>query len=111
MGQDAVVSFFVFRFVPHRPDLPASMTEAEAATMAEHVAYWQALADRGIAVVFGPVADPAGAWGVAIVEVASEAEAFAIRADDPVVHADLGPVEIHPMPVAITRPATSPRTV
>ncbi|HEV7649642.1 MAG TPA: YciI family protein [Actinophytocola sp.] len=97
--------FFVFRFVPYKPDLPTSMTAAEAATMAEHGAYWQALADRGTAVVFGPVADPAGAWGVAIVEVATEAAAQAIRAADPVVRADLGPVEIHPMPVAITRQA------
>jgi uncharacterized protein len=101
------VSFFVFRFVPHKPDLPTSMTEAEAATMAEHAAYWQALADRGTAVVFGPVADPAHAWGVAVVEVATEADAHAIRAADPVVLADLGPVEILPMPVAITRQATA----
>ena len=53
--------------------------------------------------MFGPVADPARAWGVGIVEVATEGEAHAIRAADPVVLADLGLVEILPMPVAITR--------
>jgi uncharacterized protein len=95
--------FFFFEFVPHKPDLPTTMTEHERAVMGEHVAYWQALADKGTAVAFGPVADPARARGVAIIEVDTEAEALAIRADDPVVRADLGPVEIYPMPAAITR--------
>jgi hypothetical protein len=43
--------------------------------MAEHVAYWTRQRDRGFAVGFGPVADPAGSWGVAIVEAGSEQQA------------------------------------
>jgi uncharacterized protein len=85
------------------------MTEAEAAVMREHVAYWQALADKGIAVAFGPVADPAGFWGVAIVEAETEDEAQAIRAADPVVLSDLGPVDVYSMPSAITRRAQPDR--
>jgi uncharacterized protein YciI len=98
-----VSHFFLYKFVPHRTDFRATMTESETATMREHVAYWQALAEEGIAVVFGPVDDPAGGWGVAVVEVGTEEEARTIRAGDPVVIADLGPVELYPMPVAIGR--------
>ncbi|HEY3261424.1 MAG TPA: YciI family protein [Pseudonocardiaceae bacterium] len=97
------MSYFVYKFVPRRPGFPATMTEAEAATMGEHVAYWQELADKGTAVVFGPVADPAGSWGVAVVEADTSDEVEAIRATDPVVLADLGPVDVYPMPTAIVR--------
>jgi uncharacterized protein YciI len=96
------MSHFLYKFVP-RPDFPTTMTEAEAAVMREHVAYWQTLADKGTAVAFGPVADPAGSWGVAIVEAETAEEVHAIRAADPVVTSGLGPVDIHPMPQAITR--------
>jgi uncharacterized protein YciI len=96
------MSHFLYKFVP-RPDFPTTVTEAEAAVMREHVAYWQALADKGTAVAFGPVADPAGSWGVAIVEAETADEVHTIRAADPVVTYGLGPVDIYPMPNAITR--------
>ena len=96
------MSHFLYRFVP-RPDFPTTMTEAEAAVMREHVAYWQTLADKGTAVAFGPVADPTGSWGVAIVEAETADEVDTIRAADPVVTSALGPVDIYPMPNAITR--------
>lgn len=97
-------SCFAYRFVSHKPDLPVSMTEHEAAVMTEHVAYWRDLLDKGTAVAFGPVLDPAGAWGIAVVEVESEDEVRAIRAGDPVIREDLGTIDVHPMPGAITRP-------
>ncbi|SDS06383.1 YciI family protein [Actinopolymorpha singaporensis] len=96
------MSYFLYRFVP-RPDFPSTMTEAEVAVMREHVAYWQALADKGTAVAFGPVADPAGFWGVAVVEAETPEQVQAIRSADPAVVAGLGPVDVYPMPDAITR--------
>lgn len=96
------MSFFLYKFVP-RPDFRETMTDAEKAVMYEHVAYWQALADKRTAVVFGPVDDPNGGWGVAVIEVESEEEANAIRAADPVVVHNLGPIDIYPMVTAITR--------
>jgi uncharacterized protein len=102
LAEEAAMSHFLYKFVP-RPDFRTTMTEAELAIMREHVAYWQTLADKGIAVAFGPVADPAGDWGVAIVEADSEEEVQAIRAADPVVTSSLGPVDVYPMPSAITR--------
>lgn len=96
------MGFFLYRFVP-RPDFRETMTAAEKAVMHEHVAYWQALADKRTAVVFGPVDDPSGGWGVAIVEADGEEAADAIRAADPVVVNGLGPVDVYPMITAITR--------
>jgi hypothetical protein len=40
------------------------VSEAEAGIMVQHAHYRQGLMDRGTAVVFGPVADPAGVWGL-----------------------------------------------
>jgi uncharacterized protein YciI len=105
------VSCYAYKFVSYKPDLPVSMTEHEAAVMGEHVAYWQGLLDKGIAVAFGPVLDPAGAWGIAVVEADSEADVLAIRAGDPVIREDLGTIDVYPMPGAITRPAISPGTM
>jgi uncharacterized protein YciI len=83
------------------------MTADEAATMREHVAYWSDLLDRGIAVVFGPVDDPAGGWGLAVAEVTDAEHADRVRRDDPVVRAGLGTIELHPMRAAFARPLPS----
>jgi uncharacterized protein YciI len=96
------MSFFLYRFSP-RPDFMTTMSGTEAGIMREHVAYWKTLADKGTAVVFGPVADPAGGWGVAVVEADTMDEVQAIRAVDPVIVNNLGPVDVYPMIDAITR--------
>jgi uncharacterized protein YciI len=97
------MSFFLYRFVPTRPDFLTSMTDYERGVMAEHIEYWRKFAETGTAVVFGPVADPAGGWGVAVVESDSEEEVMALRTTDPVVVAELGPVDVFPMPNAVSR--------
>jgi uncharacterized protein YciI len=97
------MSFYLFKFVPHRPDFVATMTGDERAIMYEHIAYMRQFTDSGTVLMFGRVADPAGGWGVAIVETDDETEPAAIRAGDPVVLADLGPVDIYPIPNAISR--------
>jgi uncharacterized protein len=104
------VSYFVYKLIPPRPTFGAGdMTEAEAAIMGDHAAYWsQQLAD-GIAVVFGPVTDPAGNWGLAVVEADTEADARALRDADPAITSGLATVEIFPMPVAVVR-ETAPGT-
>lgn len=59
---------FVVRLIPPRPTFAADMTEEERAIMAAHGAYWRGLMNRGIALLFGPVLDPAGVWGLGILE-------------------------------------------
>jgi uncharacterized protein len=95
---------FAFKLISPRPTFAHDMTEAERKVMVEHVAYWTGLMERGIAVVFGPVLDPKGAWGLAVVETSTEAEAKAIVPNDPVFKARLGTIEVHPMsPRSIVR--------
>jgi uncharacterized protein YciI len=66
------------------------MTELEARVMREHVAYWTDLANRGIAVAFGPVADPNGGWGIGILEVESESDLLILNENDPAIKSGIG---------------------
>ena len=88
---------FLLRAVPPRRTFAEDMTEAEREVMQEHVIYWTGLADRGTAIVFGPVLDPKGTWGVAIVQVEDEAELRAILTNDPAAKAGVLTNEIYPM--------------
>lgn len=98
-GAHADKRHYLCRLIPPRPSFAADMSEAERRVMQEHVAYWTRLADRGVALVFGPVADPAGVWGVAILAVADEAELARLRAEDPAIRAGAGfRYESFPMP-------------
>jgi uncharacterized protein YciI len=93
---------FVYRLIPPRPTFgPGAMTEEETATMQEHVGYWSGLGEKGIAVVFGPVLDPNGNWGLGVLEAATIDDAEAIRDEDPAVRSGLCTAEILPMAVAV----------
>lgn len=80
----------LLRLNPPRPTFPADATGAELRAMAAHAAWWQGRADAGQAVAAGPVLDPAGAWGLAIVEAEDAAAALRLVEDDPVITAGLG---------------------
>ncbi len=95
------MSYFLYRLIAPRPTFNNDMSPDEAAIMGQHVAYWQHLADRGTAVVFGPVADPAGPWGLAIVQADSEEEVQTLRLDDPARQLDGARFEVYAMPGAI----------
>lgn len=75
------------------------MTAEERATMNEHVAYWTEKAQAGIAIVFGPVMDPAGVFGMGVYEVAEESEMHDMQAHDPAN--GLLKYECFPMPRAV----------
>ncbi len=76
---------FLCRLTPPRPTILADMTVEERALMAAHSQYWRAYVEVGRVAAMGPVADPAGAWGVAIIEADSLEEVEALQARDPVV--------------------------
>ncbi len=98
------MSYFLYKLVPPRPTFgPGDMTEAEAAIMGDHAAYWTEQLDNGVAVVFGPVVDPAGNWGLAVVETETEADARALGDADPAITTGLATLEVHPIPFAIAR--------
>jgi uncharacterized protein YndB with AHSA1/START domain len=96
--------YFMCRLVPPRPTFAADMNAEEAAVMRAHAAYWTTLLEDGTAVVFGPVADPQGAWGLGVVRAASEEKLHALRDGDPAIQSKRGfRYEILPMIQAVTR--------
>jgi len=98
------MAHFFYKLIAPRPTFAVDMTDAEKVLMGTHAVYWKGLLDRGIAVIFGPVADPKGAFGMAVVDVEDEAAARALILDDPVILANQNfGFEIHPMPSAIYR--------
>jgi uncharacterized protein YciI len=79
------------------------MTPEEAELMGQHTAYWRDLTRTGTAVAFGPVLDPAGVYGLAVVRADDDAAARAIADADPVIRADAGfAFEIAPMMALVT---------
>jgi uncharacterized protein len=96
---------FLYRLIPPRPTFPADATDAENEIMQEHFGYWTGLIAGRKVVAYGPVMDPRGTYGVAILEVADEAAARTIADGDPAIHADAGfGFELHPMANAVVRP-------
>ncbi|NEK56527.1 hypothetical protein GCU56_01385 [Geodermatophilus sabuli] len=96
---------YLYRLLPPRPEFPSDMTPEEAAVMQEHGDYWDGLLDRGVAVVFGPVAEPTGTWGLGVLEVDHADEVDRIRAGDPAVRSGVATAEVHPMISAYLRPS------
>jgi uncharacterized protein YciI len=79
------MSLFLFRLIPPRADFAQTMSEAEQQAMAAHMQYWQQMLDDGRVLVYGPVADPEGVWGMGVVRAESQQEALLMGGEDPVV--------------------------
>lgn len=94
---------FLCKLIPPRPTFALDTTEVERKVMQEHANYWKHLTDGGTAIVFGPVLDPKGIWGVAIVEVADEQYARILGTNDPAVKGAGLTFEVYSMPGAIVR--------
>jgi uncharacterized protein YciI len=95
-------ALFLFRLIPPRADFAQTMTDAEQQAMADHMAYWQDLLTAGRVVVYGPVADPEGVWGLGILRVADRAEALAIGEADPSVVRGVNAFEVAEIMDAVT---------
>jgi uncharacterized protein len=61
------------------------------------------LADKGTVVVYGPVFDPNGSYGMGVIEAETEEDVQRLIADDPVRKANLGRHEFYPMRVGALR--------
>ncbi len=95
------MNHFLYKLIPPRPTFDEDMSEAEAAIMGRHVAYWQELVEDATAIVFGPVSDPAGGWGLAVVEAETDEQVRALGEADPAVVSGLAKFEICLMPGAV----------
>lgn len=95
---------FVFRLIPPRPNFALDMTDEEREIMGRHSAHWQPYLASGQMVIFGPVIDGTGSWGLGVVEADDEAEVVAFAAGDPVVTSGTARIEVGTMPAGFVRP-------
>jgi uncharacterized protein len=92
------MNYFLYRLIPPRPSFARDMTEAEGTIMQAHFAYWLSLLEQGKVVVVGPVLDPKGTYGIAVLEVEDEALAENLAENDPAITSKAGfSFELHSM--------------
>jgi len=94
---------FLLKLTPPRPTFADDMTPAEGAVMAQHAAYWAEVFKTGNVLIIGPVLDPKGAWGMAVLETDSPAQAQQLADNDPSVKSGLNKVELSPMRVFLRK--------
>jgi uncharacterized protein len=82
--------YYLCKLRPPRPTFNDDMTADEALVMRAHREYWTPRVEMGVVIAMGPVADPAGGYGVAIIEAVSEAALEAMLRADPVIAAGRG---------------------
>jgi uncharacterized protein YciI len=88
-GEDGM-PHYLCKLKPPRPTFLTDMTAEEALVMRGHREYWTPRVESGVVIAMGPVADPAGAYGVAIVEAPSLNALEAMQASDPAVTSGRG---------------------
>ena len=97
------MAHFLCKLIAPRPTVPSDMNEGEQALMREHARYWMQMCQEGALLVYGPVMDPKGPYGMGVFEGADEIEIKRRTEADPVIRAGIGfHVEITPM-TAFTR--------
>jgi uncharacterized protein len=94
---------FVFRLKAPRPTFALDMTDEEREIMGHHAAYWRPLIDSGQMVIFGPVLDSTGSWGLGVVEADDEEELRAFAAADPAVTSGTANIEVGKMLAGFVR--------
>jgi uncharacterized protein YciI len=94
---------YFFRLIPPRSTFPYDITPAEQRLMDEHGRYFQEHFAAGKLLIYGPVLAAGGAFGLAVLEVDSEADVAHFGENDPSVKGGLNRFEYHPMQVSAAR--------
>jgi uncharacterized protein YciI len=81
---------YLCRFRPPRVDFTKTMTAEEAALFSAHGQYLQTLLKDGKVIAHGPVADPAGGWGLSLFEIDDGDDLESLLAQDPMISARIG---------------------
>ena len=76
-------NYFFLKLLPCRPTFAMDMNDEERAIMGQHAAYWRGMMSQGKVVVFGPVMDPAGPYGMGVIEAEDETAVQAFISGDP----------------------------
>lgn len=103
------MSTFVFRLKAPRPTFALDMSDEEREIMARHADHWRPWVESGQMVIFGPVLDSSGSWGLGVVEADDEEELRAFAAHDPVVTTGTGTIEVGKMLAGFVRPRPAPQ--
>jgi uncharacterized protein len=98
------VDTFVFRLKAARASFALDMSDEEREIMGRHAAHWGPYVDSGQMVIFGPVLDQTGSWGLGVVETDDESELRAHAAQDPAVTSGTAEIEIGRMLAGFVRP-------
>jgi uncharacterized protein YciI len=94
---------FFLKLIAPRPTFAMDMNDTEKSMMQRHFLYWKDRQDAGEVIVFGPVLDPQGPYGMGVISAADEAGARAFADNDPAMKSNCGfRCEIHPIR-AVTR--------
>jgi len=96
------LSHFFLKLNPPRASFTTDMTAEERAIMQAHVLYWMPFVQDGTIIVLGPVADPKGGYGIAIMGVPDRSRLDELVAADPAN--GLCSYEIHPMRAVTKNP-------
>jgi uncharacterized protein len=92
---------FVYRLIPPRPTFHLDMSDEERAVMNRHVAYWEEQTAAGNVVVYGPVVDGTGGWGLGVLTAEDETQAKSMLEADPAISSRMATFELGTMPVAV----------
>ena len=84
-------TYFVLKLLPNRPDFAETMSS---------VSYWKEYLDKGVMLVFGPVLDPKGVYGLGIIAVDNEEQVKTLIDNEPA--SAINKYEYHPM-MAVVR--------
>lgn len=98
------MSTFVFRLKAPRPTFALDMSDEEREIMTRHAAYWRPFIESGQMVIFGPVLDSTGSWGLGVLEADDEEELRTFAAGDPVVTTGTATVELGKLLRGFVRP-------
>ena len=98
---------FVLKLTTSRPDFATTMSDEERETMGRHAAHWQPYIESGQMVVFGPILDDGGSWGLGVVEADDEGELRAHAAQDPAVTTGTGELVVGQMLAGFVRPRSA----
>jgi uncharacterized protein len=98
------MSTFVFRLKAPRPNFALDMSDEEREVMGRHAAHWQPYIESGQMVIFGPVLDSTGSWGLGVVQSDDEDELRDFAARDPVVTTGTASIELGKMLQGFVRP-------
>ena len=99
------MAHFLGKLIAPRASFTEDMTAAEASLMRAHADYWLPHLNAGLVIAMGPVADPAGGWGLMLANAPSLAWLERAQADDPAIKAGTGfRYQNYPMPAIRVAP-------